>query len=110
LHDRPRDRRSVGSGAENRVGAALDDGAAPRRDDVHELALMDDLVSIVIGAIAPARVSRVRLVVGRAAGASSDALRFCFDVCSRGTLLEGATLEILETDGPELRLKDVEVI
>jgi hydrogenase nickel incorporation protein HypA/HybF len=28
-----------------------------------------------------------------------DALRFCFDVCTRGTSIEGATLEIADVPG-----------
>jgi len=70
---------------------------------------MDDLVSAVIEQIGQARVTAVRLVVGRRAGALPHALRFCFDVATRGTPLEGATLEIDETPGEELRLKEVEV-
>ena len=29
-----------------------------------------------------------------------DAIRFCFDLCSEGTVAEGAELEIIETPGP----------
>jgi hydrogenase nickel incorporation protein HypA/HybF len=76
---------------------------------MHELALMEDLVETVIEGIADAHVHVVRLVVGREAGASPHALRFSFDVCVRGTPLEGAALEILETSGSELRLAEVEV-
>ncbi|GAB4237760.1 MAG: hypothetical protein Kow0049_23800 [Stanieria sp.] len=28
-----------------------------------------------------------------------DAIRFCFDVCCQGTVLEGASLEIIEVSG-----------
>ena len=28
-----------------------------------------------------------------------DAIRFCFDICCQDTILEGATLEIIETEG-----------
>jgi hypothetical protein len=76
---------------------------------VHELSLMDDLVRTVVAEIGEAQVHVVRLQVGRSAGASAHALRFCFEVCARGTALEGATLEILETNDDELRLKEVEV-
>jgi hydrogenase nickel incorporation protein HypA/HybF len=51
----------------------------------------------------------VRLRVGRDACVSPDALRFCFDVCTRGTPLEGAALEIVEGTGGELRLQELEV-
>ncbi|MDB4935530.1 MAG: [NiFe] hydrogenase nickel incorporation protein HypA [Labilithrix sp.] len=76
---------------------------------MHELALMEDLVSTVAGEVGEARVHVVRLEVGRQACASPDALRFSFEVCVHGTALEGATLDIVETRGAELRLKEVEV-
>lgn len=76
---------------------------------MHELALMDDLVTTVTSEVVATRVHVVRLVVGRGACASPHALRFCFDLCTRGTTLEGATLDIVETDGDELRLREVEV-
>jgi Zn finger protein HypA/HybF involved in hydrogenase expression len=77
---------------------------------VHELSLMDDLVSVVESEVGDQSVATVRLVLGRHACASAHALRFCFDLCSRGTVLEGARLEIIETNGEELRLEDVEVM
>ncbi len=70
---------------------------------------MDDLVTTIASEIGEARVLAVRLEVGRDAGAVARALEFCFDVCSRGTALEGATLEIQETEGDAMRLREVEV-
>jgi hydrogenase nickel incorporation protein HypA/HybF len=77
---------------------------------LHELGLMDDLVCRVESELAGQCALVVRLEVGRLAGVLPDALRFCFDVCARGTRLEGATLEIIETAADELRLKEVEVV
>jgi hydrogenase nickel incorporation protein HypA/HybF len=37
--------------------------------------------------------------VGRLAAVLPDALRFCFDVCTQGTSIEGATLEIADVPG-----------
>lgn len=76
---------------------------------MHELSLMEDLVAAVTSEVGEARVHVVRLEVGRLSGASPEALRFCFDVCTCGTPLEGAAFEIIETLGDELRLKEVEV-
>ncbi|MDB5217267.1 MAG: [NiFe] hydrogenase nickel incorporation protein HypA [Myxococcaceae bacterium] len=76
---------------------------------MHELALMEDLVDTVTDGITDERVHVVRLVVGRESGVSAHALRFGFDICTRGTPLEGAALEIVETGGSELRLAEVEV-
>ncbi len=76
---------------------------------MHELALMEDLVSMVEDEAGDARVHVVRLEVGREACASPHALRFCFEICAHGTALEGAALDIVETRGAELRLREVEV-
>jgi hydrogenase nickel incorporation protein HypA/HybF len=76
---------------------------------MHELSLMEDLVETISERLGEARVVHVRLEVGKLAGVMPDSLRFCFDVCVRGSTLEGAELEILELAGHELRLKDVEV-
>jgi hydrogenase nickel incorporation protein HypA/HybF len=76
---------------------------------VHELSLMDDLVRTVMEEVGEARVHVLRIEVGRRAGASPAALRFCFEICTRGTALESAELDIIETMEDELRLKEVEV-
>ncbi len=44
------------------------------------------------------RVKRVRLEIGPLAGIETEALRFSFDVVTRGTLAENAILEIIATD------------
>ncbi len=66
---------------------------------MHELGIARNVVAIVGEQAGDARVLRVRLRVGRLAAVMPDALRFCFDVCTRGTALEGATLEIEEVPG-----------
>ena len=76
---------------------------------MHELWLMEEVVRAVAHAIGDARVHVVRLVVGQRALASPRALRSCFRICASGTALEGAALHIIEADGDELRLEDVEV-
>lgn len=43
-----------------------------------------------------AAIVTLRLELGQLAGVAVEALRFCFDVCSRGTALEGAVLEIAD--------------
>jgi len=77
--------------------------------DMHELSLMEDLVTTIVERLGEARVVHVRLEVGKRAGVLPASLQFCFEVCTRGSTLEGAELEIIELAGPELRLKDVEV-
>jgi hydrogenase nickel incorporation protein HypA/HybF len=66
---------------------------------MHELAITESMIAAVAERVGPARVARVRLQVGTLAGVVPEALRFCFDVCARGTILEGAALEIDEIPG-----------
>jgi hydrogenase nickel incorporation protein HypA/HybF len=66
---------------------------------MHELSLMECVVSAVEEQVAPARVVVVRLQVGRLAAVVPEALRFCFGVCAQATLLDGAELEIEVVDG-----------
>lgn len=61
---------------------------------MHELALMEGVVEHVIDHV-DAHVARVTLEIGELAGVDLDALRFCFGVCSEGTVLAGAELEIV---------------
>jgi len=63
---------------------------------MHELAITESLVAIVSENVGTARVMRVVLEVGRLSGVAADSVSFCFDLCARGTALEGAKLEIVE--------------
>lgn len=67
---------------------------------MHELALMESVV-VAIGEVVgeEVAVTTVRLEVGRLSAVVPEALRFCFDVCTRGTALEGARLEIIDVPG-----------
>jgi hydrogenase nickel incorporation protein HypA/HybF len=61
---------------------------------VHELAVMESVVDTVTLRLADERVAVVRLAIGALAGVDLDALRFCFDVCTKDTALAGAELDI----------------
>jgi hydrogenase nickel incorporation protein HypA/HybF len=71
----------------------------PLEGEMHELSLMESVVAAVVERVGLARVTTVRLEVGRLSAVVPEALRFCFDVCARGTALEGARLEIREIPG-----------
>lgn len=45
------------------------------------------------------RVARVGLEIGQLAGVEAEAMRFAFDVCTEGSVAEGAELEIEATEG-----------
>jgi len=66
---------------------------------MHELAVVESIVAAVGEKIRPRRAARVRLQVGALSGVLPEALRFCFDLCARGTTLDGAALEIDEIPG-----------
>jgi hydrogenase nickel incorporation protein HypA/HybF len=66
---------------------------------VHELSVAGSVVEAVLGRTGEARVTVLRLAVGRLSGVVPDALRFCFDLVVEGTPLEGAELLIEEPAG-----------
>ncbi len=66
---------------------------------MHELGITRNIVSIVAEHASERRVKRVTLEIGRLSAVLPDAIRFCFDVCTQDTPLEGAELEILEIPG-----------
>jgi len=74
---------------------------------MHEMALTQDLVSLIAEHCAGRRVTRVVLEVGKLSAVVPDAFRFCFELCAEGTPAEGARLEIVETAG-RARCRDCE--
>jgi hydrogenase nickel incorporation protein HypA/HybF len=66
---------------------------------MHELAITQSVVEAVTDRTGDAPVVTVRLRVGRLAGVVPDAMRFCFDLVTAGTPLEGAALEIDQPEG-----------
>ncbi len=66
---------------------------------MHELGIAQEIVDICARRAGQDRVGRVVLEIGRHALIFPDSIRFCFDLCSEGTVVEGATLEIHEIPG-----------
>ncbi len=66
---------------------------------MHEMALTEDLVSLIVEQCAGRRVTRVVLEVGKLSAVVPDAFRFCFELCAEGTLAAGAELQIIELAG-----------
>ncbi len=66
---------------------------------MHELSITASIVEACAERAAGARVARVTVEIGRLTCVLPDALRFCFDVCTEGTSLEGSELEIIEIPG-----------
>lgn len=66
---------------------------------MHELGITLEVIDIVSRHAGDAKVNRVVLEIGKLSAVLPDAVRFCFDTCAEGTVVEGAVLEIIETPG-----------
>ncbi|HUA28587.1 MAG TPA: hydrogenase maturation nickel metallochaperone HypA [Streptosporangiaceae bacterium] len=66
---------------------------------MHELAITEGVVDAVTERLPDVRITCVRLEIGALSGVVADSVRFCFDLVTEGTNLEGARLEITETAG-----------
>ncbi len=72
---------------------------------MHEMSLCEGIRRVVDDAARSeeiARVTRVRLEIGRLAGVEKDALAFAWDVVMRGSKAEGAALEMIDLPGKAL--------
>lgn len=76
---------------------------------MHELGITRNVVAICSEHAHGAPVRRVTLEIGKLAAVLPESVRFCFDICSRGTLLEGARLEIIESASDALTIREMEV-
>jgi len=69
---------------------------------MHEIALCESILQ-TLEQQAPvqsySKVTTVWLEIGALAGVEIDALRFGFDIVTKGSLADSATLEIIETPG-----------
>jgi hydrogenase nickel incorporation protein HypA/HybF len=66
---------------------------------VHELAITEGVVDVVTERLPGTRITCVRLEIGALSGVVADSVRFCFDLVTEGTDLQGARLEITEPPG-----------
>ncbi len=69
---------------------------------MHEMSLTESVVEILREEGRKqgfARVKTVWLEIGVLGGVEPQAMEFCFDVATRGTIAEGARLEIIRTPG-----------
>ena len=66
---------------------------------MHELGITQNVVTIVAEYANGTKVKRVLLEIGKLSAILPEAVQFCFEICTQGTILEGAKLEILEIPG-----------
>ena len=69
---------------------------------MHEMSLAENVLQIIEESARTQNFQHVRTVVleiGALAAVEPDAMRFCFDAVTHGSIAEGARLEIIETPG-----------
>lgn len=66
---------------------------------MHEMGITQNIVSIVSEHAGARKVTRVRLEIGKLSAIMPEAIRFCFDIAAKGTVLENSKLEIVELPG-----------
>lgn len=66
---------------------------------MHELSITQSVVDTVAERMDGARITGVRLEIGKLSGVFPDQVRFCFDLVCAGTTLDGAWLDIVEPTG-----------
>ena len=82
---------------------------------MHEMSLAEGIVQLIEETAAAQGFSRARTVIveiGRLSSVEPEALAFCFGAVTRGTLAEGARLDIVDVPGTGLCLscdKEIEV-
>ncbi|RTL47954.1 MAG: hydrogenase maturation nickel metallochaperone HypA [Rhodocyclaceae bacterium] len=75
---------------------------------MHEMSLAEGILQLIEDAARRdgfSRVSGVWLEIGQLSSVEPEALRFCFDAVTRGSVADGATLEIIEQPGEGWCLK-----
>jgi hydrogenase nickel incorporation protein HypA/HybF len=66
---------------------------------MHELAVTEAIVEQIAAKTEGSEVRQVRLEIGKLSGVVADSIRFCFELVTEGTALEGAALYIDEPNG-----------
>ena len=69
---------------------------------MHEMSLAEGVLQVIETAARQQQFSKVMAVwleVGQLAGVEAEAMRFCFDAVTRGSVADGARLEIIATPG-----------
>ena len=69
---------------------------------MHEMSLAEGVLQVIEDSARANNFSQVKTVwleIGELSGVEVEAMRFCFDAVVKGTLAEGARLEIVATEG-----------
>ena len=62
---------------------------------MHELAITQNIVTVVVNACPNRPIKVITLKIGELSGVQQEAIRFCFHIVSKGTMAEGARIDIV---------------
>jgi len=66
---------------------------------MHEFSIAQSAIELAEEASGGRRIKRITLEIGELAGVAPEALAFCFDFATEGTLAEGAALDVRRIAG-----------
>ncbi len=66
---------------------------------MHEMSITQGIIELCLDSAGGRRVSSIDIEIGELSSVVPEAIEFCFDACSRETLLEGARLNIIRIPG-----------
>jgi hydrogenase nickel incorporation protein HypA/HybF len=66
---------------------------------MHELSIVEQVVDLAAERAGGAQIRKLSLEIGKLSTVMPDAVRFCFEIATEGTVLAGAELDIVEKDG-----------
>lgn len=66
---------------------------------MHEMSITQGIVELCLQHAKNQRILMVDIEIGELSSVVPEAIEFCFEACSKDTLLEGARLSILRTPG-----------
>lgn len=66
---------------------------------MHEMAIVESIIEAATQHAEGRPIKRLVLEIGKLSTVLPDAVRFCFDIATEDTVVEGATLDIVLLDG-----------
>ena len=66
---------------------------------MHELAITQNIIDIAVSQAQDRKITGINLVIGELSSVVEDSIRFCFDVISKETPAEGASIAIVRCPG-----------
>lgn len=66
---------------------------------MHEMSITQGIIDLCLQHAGGRAVKSLKVEIGQLSSVVPDAIEFCFEACSRGTLLDGAKLDIVRIPG-----------